>query len=78
MEWGECWLDPVPLPRELAADLKRRTGGVVPGWGPRLTPVPWVVRASAMLIQERVAFMPVGVAVLANSIGRLSVLFETC
>ena len=76
---GECWpVDPVPLPRELAADLERRTGGVVPGWGPRLAPVPWVVRASAMLIQERVAFMPVGVAALANSIGRLGVLLETC
>jgi AhpD family alkylhydroperoxidase len=60
MEWGECWLDPVPVPRELRADLKRRTGGIVPEWGPRLAPVPWVVRANAMMVQERVAFMPVG------------------
>jgi alkylhydroperoxidase family enzyme len=60
MEWGECWLEPAPMPRELVADLKRRTGGVVPAWAPRLASVPWVVRANASGILERVAFMPVG------------------
>jgi alkylhydroperoxidase family enzyme len=60
MEWGECWLDPAPMSREFVADLKQRTGGVVPAWAPRLASVTWVVRASAVGIQERVAFMPLG------------------
>ena len=60
MEWGECWLAPAPVPRELAADLKRRMGGIVPLWVPRLASVPWVVRANTCTAAERVAFMPVG------------------
>src|SRR5262245_50286683 len=59
-EWGECWLDPSPMPREFVADLKRRTGGIVPAWAPRLASVTWVVGANALGVQERVAFMPLG------------------
>ena len=59
-EWGECWLDPADVPTDLAADLKRRMGGVVPVWGPLLARVPWVVRANARMVTKRVAFMPVG------------------
>src|SRR5262245_54230470 len=60
MAWGECWLAPAPIPRELAADIKRCTGGMVPAWAPLLASVPWLVRANAQMIQERVAFMPLG------------------
>lgn len=57
MEWGECWLPTVPVPRELAADVKRRIGAV-PAWVERLAPVPWLVRASARVIEKRLAYMP--------------------
>jgi alkylhydroperoxidase family enzyme len=60
MEWGECLLAPASVPADLAADIKRHMGGVVPVWVPRLAPVPWVVRANASMVLERVAFMPVG------------------
>jgi alkylhydroperoxidase family enzyme len=58
MEWGDCWLAPVPLHEELAAEVRRSTGGVLPGWAPRLAAVPWVVRATARFVAARFAHMP--------------------
>jgi alkylhydroperoxidase family enzyme len=63
MEWGECWLTPRPIPRELAAEVKRRTGGVVPIWVGRLASVPWVVRATSA-VQDGVAHMPLALPTL--------------
>ena|GEM_PF-595639 len=58
MEWGDCWLAPGPLSAELAAEVRRSTGGVLPGWAPRLAAVPWVVRAKARFVGARFAHMP--------------------
>ena len=33
MEWGECWLQPPPLPRALAAEVKQQMGGILPTVG---------------------------------------------
>lgn len=58
MEWGECWLEPPPMPPALAAEIKSRTGGFVPGWATQLAAVPWVVRAFGLIVEKRLAHMP--------------------
>jgi uncharacterized peroxidase-related enzyme len=58
MEWGECWLEPPPLPPALAAEIKRRMSGIIPGWATHLAAVPWVVRAFACVVEKRLAHMP--------------------
>jgi AhpD family alkylhydroperoxidase len=58
MEWGTCWLEPVPVPPDLATEVKRRTGGVLPAWATRLAAVPWVVRGFARHNEKRFAHMP--------------------
>lgn len=58
MEWGECWIEPGPVPAELAADVRRITGGFLPGWARRLSSVPWVVRGFARLGEKRLVHMP--------------------
>jgi alkylhydroperoxidase family enzyme len=59
-QWGECWLQPGPVPAELAAAIKKFTGGAMPVWGSRLAVVPWVARGFLRGIDKRVAYMPVG------------------
>lgn len=58
-QWGECWLEPGPVPADLAAAIKKLTGGVVPEWGSRLGVVPWVARGFFGGIEKRAAYMPV-------------------
>jgi uncharacterized peroxidase-related enzyme len=58
MEWGECWLTPPPMPRELATELKRLTGGFLPAWATYTASVPWVARACALLTHKQAAHMP--------------------
>ncbi len=58
MAWGDCWLSPAPLQEGLAAEVRRGTGGILPGWAPRLAAVPWVVRANARFVAARFAYMP--------------------
>src|SRR5262249_17319728 len=43
---------------ELWNEVKQRVGGALPGWASRLAAVPWVVRASARIVQKRIAYMP--------------------
>src|SRR5258706_2713843 len=59
MEWGTCWLQPVPPPRALAAEVKKAMG-IVPSWTSLLSPVPWVVRAFACVNATQFAHMPPG------------------
>ena len=58
MEWSECWLEPGPVPPELASEVRRFTGGVVPSWATHLARVPWVVRATGRFVEKRIAYMP--------------------
>jgi alkylhydroperoxidase family enzyme len=58
MEWGECWLEPAPVPDAVAAEVRRLQGGILPAWAQRLSAVPWVVLGFARLGQKRVAHMP--------------------
>ena len=58
MEWGECWLMPPPMPVELAAELRRLTGGVLPAWATHTASVPWVGRACALMTQRQTSHMP--------------------
>ena len=58
MDWGECWLTPPPMPRALAADVKKWTGGIVPAWATYTAAVPWVALACARVIQKQLAHMP--------------------
>jgi AhpD family alkylhydroperoxidase len=58
MEWGTPWLDPGPVPPDLAAAVKKSTGGILPGWATRLSSVPWLVHGFARLNEKRVAHMP--------------------
>jgi alkylhydroperoxidase family enzyme len=59
MEWGECWLSPPPMPRELAAEVRKRMHGVLPAWASYTAAVPWVARACARIVQGELAHMPV-------------------
>jgi AhpD family alkylhydroperoxidase len=58
MEWGECWLEPTPMPRDLTAEIRRLTGGIVPSWATHTASVPWVGRAFALVTRKHVAYMP--------------------
>jgi len=58
MEWGACWLEPAPIPRALATEVRRSTGGGLPVWASRLAPLPWLARAFARLTEKRLAHMP--------------------
>ncbi len=66
MEWGTCWLDPVPVPPTLAAEVKRATGGMLPAWATRLASVPWVVRGFVRLNDQRFAHMSPRLSGLIN------------
>lgn len=59
MEWGECWLEPGPVPEAVEAEIRRLESGMLPAWAQRLSAVPWVVLGFARLGQRRVAHMPV-------------------
>jgi uncharacterized peroxidase-related enzyme len=59
-EWGECWLEPRPLPADVAAAIKKFTHGAMTEWGKRLGTVPWVPRAFLRAIDERAAHIPDG------------------
>src|SRR5262249_15131750 len=58
MEWGDCWLEPGPVPPAIAREIRRAPGGARPQWASRLAPVPWVVRAMARGIRNPAAYMP--------------------
>jgi AhpD family alkylhydroperoxidase len=58
-QWGECWLEPVPVPPDLAADVRKALGGNLPSWTPLMARVPWVVRAMLGGIEKKVAHMPI-------------------
>ena len=57
-EWGVCWLEPGPMPAELAAEVRRLTGGIVPAWATHTASVPWVARATGLVTRKHVAYMP--------------------
>ena len=57
MDWGECWLEPGPIPPALASEVRQRVGAV-PAWAPRLSRVPWVVRSFARVVGTELAYMP--------------------
>jgi uncharacterized peroxidase-related enzyme len=46
------------MPRGLAAEVKKRTGGVLPAWATHTTAVPWVALACARITEKRMAHMP--------------------
>jgi AhpD family alkylhydroperoxidase len=58
-QWGECWLTPVPIPADLAADVRKAYGGPMPAWTPLLARVPWVVRTFISDVDKKIAHMPV-------------------
>jgi AhpD family alkylhydroperoxidase len=58
MEWGECWLEPPPVPPAFAAEIKKLTGGVLPAAIARTASVPWVGRTWARVVHKQVAHMP--------------------
>jgi uncharacterized peroxidase-related enzyme len=60
-QWSECWLDPRPIPADLAAAIKKFTGGAMTEWGRRLGTVPWVPRAFLRAIDEKAAYLPPGI-----------------
>ena len=60
-EWGECWLEPRPVPADLAAAIKKFTHGEMTEWGRRLGTVPWVPRAFLHAVDEKVAYIPDGI-----------------
>jgi uncharacterized peroxidase-related enzyme len=57
MEWGECWLEPPPVPPQLAAEVKKIMG-VLPAAIARTASVPWVGRTWARVAHKEVAHMP--------------------
>ena len=60
-QWGECWLEPRPVPADLAAAIKKFTHGEMTEWGRRLGTVPWVPRAFLRAVDERAAYIPDGI-----------------
>ncbi len=58
-QWSASWLQPVPVPDELRAALRKFTGGTIPVWASHLAPVPWVVRAFVCGLDKTVAYTPV-------------------
>jgi uncharacterized peroxidase-related enzyme len=59
-QWSASWLEPVSVPDDLAAAVRKQMGGVLPVWASRLATVPWVVRAFLGGIDKRMSYMPVG------------------
>ncbi|HEY2772707.1 MAG TPA: hypothetical protein VGK20_01515 [Candidatus Binatia bacterium] len=57
-QWGESWLEPHPVPQDLAAAIRQVTGGGMPVWASLLTPVPWVIRTFLRTIDKKLAHMP--------------------
>jgi alkylhydroperoxidase family enzyme len=57
-EWGECSLEPGPVPADLAVMIKKVSGGSIPEWGARLAVVPWVARGFVRGIEKKIAHMP--------------------
>ncbi len=57
IEWSECWLEPRPVPRQLAAEVRRHMG-ILPRWVGLLADVPWVPRAFAVLNHAPLAHVP--------------------
>src|SRR3989442_480239 len=60
LEWGECIVPAVPVPRALQAEV-RRAVGAVPGWLARLAPSRWLVRALCEIIARPFAHAPLEV-----------------
>ena len=54
-QWGECWLEPRPVPADLAAAINKFTHGEMTEWGRRLGTVPWVPRAFLRAVDEKAA-----------------------
>ena len=42
--WGDCLVPPGTAAPDLVAEVRRTHGGLVPEWGARFAPVPWLVR----------------------------------
>ena len=57
MEWGECLVASRPVPEAMRAEVKRQMGAV-PGWLPRVAPLPWLVRAFVMTAGKPFAYAP--------------------
>jgi AhpD family alkylhydroperoxidase len=57
-QWGECWLEPGPVPADLAAMIRKVSGGSMPEWGARLAVVPWVARGFIRGVEKKIAHMP--------------------
>ncbi|TMA76324.1 MAG: hypothetical protein E6J72_16905 [Deltaproteobacteria bacterium] len=55
--WGECLVPAVVPPPAMAAEV-RRAIGAVPGWVPRIAPVPWLVRAFTEFATKPFAYAP--------------------
>ena len=58
MEWGECWLPPGSVPKALAAEIRRESGGPVLAWVKRVAQVPWVPLSFAKLTRKSNAHIP--------------------
>jgi AhpD family alkylhydroperoxidase len=46
------------MPRELAAEVRRLTGGIVPAWATHTASVPWIGRALGLITRKHIAYMP--------------------
>ena len=57
VEWGECMVPRVPVPPDLAAEL-RRAVGAVPDWLARAAPCRWLVRAMRDAMTLPIAHAP--------------------
>src|SRR5262249_28424941 len=44
LPWGDCLVPPGTAVPDLIAEIRRTHGGLVPEWGARFAPVPWLVR----------------------------------
>jgi alkylhydroperoxidase family enzyme len=58
-QWGQSWLQPSPVPDDLAAAARKAFGGDLPGWVALIAPVPWAVRVMLGGIDKKVAHMPI-------------------
>jgi AhpD family alkylhydroperoxidase len=58
-QWGECWLEPAPIPADLEADVRKAFGGKMPAWTSLIARVPWVVRTMISDVDKKISHMPV-------------------
>jgi alkylhydroperoxidase family enzyme len=65
-QWGDCCLERGPVPADLAAAIKKITGGAMPEWGARLAAVPWVARTFRRGIDKKIAYMPLDLSDLIH------------